>query len=905
MRPSSPTTEIQPSRPVSFLIVASLLMALLPTAPASADPPDVTYSYDFTGDNEAPWGSGWTHLSSDPSEPSPYLDDDRGVLDGSEHGAVSLRPETASDGVQKLKVIFSDPDDDGQVWGLAMRSDGSGYWSDSGYYCVLDYEDNDENALLYMVRVSNGVRVWLDEPEEVALSGDVWLKCEAQGSDLRAKVWADGASEPGAWNVEVTDSTYATGRMGVLLDSNRSVEVIVDDYSLEGYSSSPVPPPDPGGGGWYADTFTGDSQDGWASGWTHLASGSPLPYLGGGSGILDSDDDELQVTSLRSDSYTDSEQLVRVIWYPEESRHWGLVVRHDGEGDVAQSGYYCTLSYDEDVNDGEPTLRILRYNGGSATVLDDVEIDVATNQWLKCVAEGTTIRAKTWDTSTTEPSVWDLEVTDATYSSGRVGTFLYGDGDTVRLDDYRLGPDVAGDVTDPVVQVLSPADGAAISDSATVEVQATDDVGVTQVELLIDGAVAGSLTSPDTDGIYRFNETFDTSGRYELSARATDAADNIGDSAVVTVTVPAEALPSTYFVFTNAQTMTDVFDMLETEGLHPVEFEHVVTQPNSVVTMGGFYAPDLPAADQEAYYQAFQHDKYGVDPAIISVRVGGTHAASSLGDLSNEVDQTVEVPALSGDGENDGGQGTQGSFRTGATQTNMQTATAREDWWPDTGVVKAFDSVVPFVVMPPCIFLCPPITLLQPTRNIAHEFEWQDQEAIDLWTSGFAYEHDFKLFNATSDPDTVHPFCGLASDDFWTSRITLWWDTTLPFLTFPYLDTGVEDPCTESDFTIGILLPTWLDAGTYTTEIRALPGEVNESPYELIAQHLGKSPGALCPFKWCVNVPGSGPEDDQDLVTRKREDGSDRTVPIVCTGWSVFDLVSDADPVIDEDACGS
>jgi hypothetical protein len=35
---------------------------------------------------------------------------------------------------------------------------------------------------------------------------------------------------------------------------------------------------------------------------------------------------------------------------------------------------------------------------------------------------------------------FDLEVTDSVYSSGQVGTFLYADDDTVRLDDYRLGP---------------------------------------------------------------------------------------------------------------------------------------------------------------------------------------------------------------------------------------------------------------------------------------------------------------------------------------------------------------------------------------------------------------------------------------------------------------------------------
>lgn len=653
MRPDQNTARVSLPRSLTLLAAMSLLLSVVPSAPAVADPPDVVYSDGFAGDGEVPWATGWTHLSSDSAEDDPYLEDDKGVLDSSGHGVVSLRPGVLSDSVQKLRAEFYDPDEDGQMWGLAIRSDGSGYWSDSGYYCVLDYHDNDEDALLSVVRVSNGVRVVLSEPTELSLTADVWLKCEADGSNLKTKVWTVGGTEPTDWDIEVSDATYATGRSGTLLEAGRNVEVIVDDYSLEGYESEPVSSPDPGGGDWYTDTFTGDDGDPWDAGWTHQASGTPLPFLGGGSGILDADDDELQVTSLRSSSYTDSEQLVRVIWYPEESRHWGLVVRHDGGNDGTQSGYYCLLTYDEDVNDGEPTLAIVEYNQGADAVLDEVEVDVATNQWLKCVAEGDQIKAKVWDQTVAEPSAWDLEVTDNTHTSGQVGVYLWGEEDDVRVDDYRLGPDPdgPGDVTAPQVEVLSPVDGSAVGETTTVEVQATDDVGVTQVEVLIDGAVVASLTSPDGDGIYRFEVTFDASGGYQLASRATDAADNVGNSEVVSVTVPAEALPSTYFVFSAPQTMTDVFAMLDSESLQPVEFEHVIVYPSGDTTGGGFYAPDVPMGDQEAYYRALQHDKYGVDPAIISVRIGGSHTASSLGDLSDEVSETEQVPALSGDGE--------------------------------------------------------------------------------------------------------------------------------------------------------------------------------------------------------------------------------------------------------------
>ena len=427
-------------RSVGWLVVMALVVSLVPALPVSADPPDVTYSYAFSGDDDDPWESGWSHFSSDPSEDMPTVEDDAGRHDGSSHGVISLRPETISDAVQQLKVIFYDPDEDGQTWGLAMRSDGSGYWSESGYYCMLEYEDNDDDPLLWLVRMSNGEWVPLGDPEEIAVSGDVWLKCEIEGSALRAKTWPVGSTEPGGWTLEASDATYATGRVGILQDADRSVDVFIDDYSLEGYESDPIPPPDPGGGSWYTEEFAGDYEDPWPTGWTHLSSdtGQPMPILDGGSGTLEAEDH--QVTSLRPDNYTDSEQILRVIWNPEADRQYGLTVRHDGGADGSQSGYYCTLLIDEDVNDEEPTLAIVRYDDGDFNLLDELEVTVNTNQWMKCVAEGTSIRAKIWDQGSTEPSGWDLEVTDTTYTSGRSGTFLYGDGQYLRIDDYRLGP---------------------------------------------------------------------------------------------------------------------------------------------------------------------------------------------------------------------------------------------------------------------------------------------------------------------------------------------------------------------------------------------------------------------------------------------------------------------------------
>lgn len=92
-----------------------------------------------------------------------------------------------------------------------------------------------------------------------------------------------------------------------------------------------------------------------------------------------------------------------------------------------------------------------------------------------------------------------------------------------------------GDTTPPTVSLTAPAAGATVSGSITASANASDNVGVSRVDFLVDGAVTGSdTTSPfsvavDTTGL--------TSGSHSFAARAFDAAGNSATSASVTVTV--------------------------------------------------------------------------------------------------------------------------------------------------------------------------------------------------------------------------------------------------------------------------------------------------------------------------------------------------------------------------------
>jgi len=97
------------------------------------------------------------------------------------------------------------------------------------------------------------------------------------------------------------------------------------------------------------------------------------------------------------------------------------------------------------------------------------------------------------------------------------------------------GPDTIA----PVTAITAPAAGATVSGTASVTASASDNVGVTKVEFYVDGALA----STDTNAPYTFswNTTAVADGSHSLSSKAYDAANNIGTSASVSVTVDNSA----------------------------------------------------------------------------------------------------------------------------------------------------------------------------------------------------------------------------------------------------------------------------------------------------------------------------------------------------------------------------
>ncbi len=95
--------------------------------------------------------------------------------------------------------------------------------------------------------------------------------------------------------------------------------------------------------------------------------------------------------------------------------------------------------------------------------------------------------------------------------------------------------------TPPVVSITSPTNGSTIAGTTTISANATDNIGVDHVRFYRDSIFIGSdATTPYS---MSWDTTQTTNGTYNISARAYDAAGNIGTSSTISVSVANNTNP--------------------------------------------------------------------------------------------------------------------------------------------------------------------------------------------------------------------------------------------------------------------------------------------------------------------------------------------------------------------------
>jgi hypothetical protein len=135
---------------------------------------------------------------------------------------------------------------------------------------------------------------------------------------------------------------------------------------------------------------------------------------------------------------------------------------------------------------------------------------------------------------------------------------------------------VFNDTTPPVVTVTSPASGAALAGTTTINATATDNIGVVGVQFRVDGANVGpeDATAPYS---VPWNTASATAGPHTVTAVARDAAGNVTTSAGVAVTVdnvaPTIAMASPSAGSTVAGTVSVNANASDNLGIAAVQFK--------------------------------------------------------------------------------------------------------------------------------------------------------------------------------------------------------------------------------------------------------------------------------------------------------------------------------------------
>ncbi len=136
----------------------------------------------------------------------------------------------------------------------------------------------------------------------------------------------------------------------------------------------------------------------------------------------------------------------------------------------------------------------------------------------------------------TLPSGGSLQAVRAAFrytgSAGSCVSGSYNDRDDLV---FAVGGGGGGDTTPPTTSITAPANGATVSGTVAVTASASDNVGVTQVQFYIDGALVATDTSSPYS--YSWDTTGAANGSHSIYSRASDAAGNTGTSSTISVTV--------------------------------------------------------------------------------------------------------------------------------------------------------------------------------------------------------------------------------------------------------------------------------------------------------------------------------------------------------------------------------
>lgn len=400
------------------------------------------------------------------------------------------------------------------------------------------------NGILFQHRTSAGGSTTMTAVSGVAPS---WLRISRRGTTIAAATSIDGVN----WTSVSTASIPFTGSIyvGLAVTSSRPSRLAAATFDSMTLSTAAIPPGSDTGlvAAWGFDEGIGaiahdqlGVHDGAINGgsWTPAgAFGSALMFDGANGTVTVSDHPALDLST----------GMTLEAWlYPITTSSWRNVLMKERVGGFSYSLYANT--------NGAVPAAYVSTDGGDAEAAANVRLPEAVWSHLAVTYDGGTVRLFVNGVqAASRTATGALLQTDGVLRIGgnAAGEFFHGTIDNVRIYNRALAAaEIQADMktpvgsstqqspdnTPPVVAVTAPLDGSVASGTVTVAVAATDDVGVTHVQLSINGSTVGSAQTAPPYAV-SWNTTTVPNGTYVITAVARDAAGNTAVSVPVTVMV--------------------------------------------------------------------------------------------------------------------------------------------------------------------------------------------------------------------------------------------------------------------------------------------------------------------------------------------------------------------------------
>jgi hypothetical protein len=270
----------------------------------------------------------------------------------------------------------------------------------------------------------------------------LWLRVQFQGVNptaIRARAWTDGATEPGLWTLDTTDSSAAqqvTGTVGVRLRNADTASSSVFKVLL--YQAVPLAQRAALPQGFATDTFNRTVSNGWGTadvGGAWTGTGSLYNVTPGRATIVASS--SVPSSFLTTSSVQNVDVLAWISPAPVSGATGdvGVLARY-----TASTGtYYQVSAYYPSANNGQNYVVQLKRKPDNAQIRPDFNTTIpgGTAIWIRMEAQGvnpTVLRWKLWQDGSAEPAAWTDSGTDGTPAlqvAGGVGVNCYVSGGTI------------------------------------------------------------------------------------------------------------------------------------------------------------------------------------------------------------------------------------------------------------------------------------------------------------------------------------------------------------------------------------------------------------------------------------------------------------------------------------------